>query len=360
MSERVRGFPAFGKGARHARSWWGRAWLQALEDTSLDQRVVRQGRRYANAGLVGTITVSPGLLSATVHDTDDNHRTTVRLTPLTDDEWRRFLGQIAAKTGHLAALLDREVPRELVDAAADAGVPLLPGIGDLDPECTCPGWELPCRHAAALCHQVAWLLDVDPWVLLLLRGREQAEVVAGARPDGGESAVEAFAREVPVLPPDPPVVDPGPLPEFEPAPGLDVAALGLLVGYAAARARAVLATGEWPALDERRDRVRAAATHPGLATRLDVDAREVLAWRQGGAPGLAALEESWNPGRAAHAAWRSGGLPDAEVWRNRWTVRDRQLRFATDGRWYGYRRENGSWWPAGTPDRDPAAVLGEL
>ncbi|MDU0294524.1 SWIM zinc finger family protein, partial [Saccharothrix longispora] len=182
MSERVKGFPAFGKGVRHARSWWGRAWLKALEDTSLDQAPLRQGRKYAHAGLVGTITVSPGRLDAVVHDPDDTYRTTVRLTPLTDAEWRRFLDRVAGKAGHLAALLDHEVPRDLVDAAADAGVPLLPGIGDLDPECTCPGWELPCRHAAALCHQASWLLDADPWVLLLLRGRDRDEVVAGARP----------------------------------------------------------------------------------------------------------------------------------------------------------------------------------
>ncbi|MEV0679205.1 SWIM zinc finger family protein [Actinosynnema sp. NPDC050436] len=361
MTERVKGFPAFGKGVRHARSWWGRAWSQAVEDTSLDQAPLRQGRKYAHAGLVGTITVSPGLLSATVYDTEDTYHTTVRLTPFTDAEWRRFLGQVAAKAGHLAALLDREMPRELAEAADDAGVRLLPGIGDLDPECTCPGWELPCRHAAALCHQASWLLDADPWVLLLLRGRAQDEVVAGARPAAGVRAVDAFAAPPADLPDDPPPAEPGPLPEFEPVDGLDVEALALLVADAAAKARDLLLTGRLPVLDERRDAIRMAAGHPGLAARLPASAREVAAWRQGGPVGLEVLEEPWTPAKAdahrAHAAWREADLPEAAVWRNRWTVRDRQVRYGRDGRWYPYRARSGGWEPAGSAGRDPAAAL---
>ncbi|MEU4803876.1 SWIM zinc finger family protein [Actinosynnema sp. NPDC023587] len=364
MTERVKGFPAFGKGVRQARSWWGRAWVRAVEDTSLDQAPLRQGRKYAHAGLVGTITVSPGLLSATVYDTGDTYHTTVRLTPFTDAEWRRFLGQVAAKAGHLAALLDREMPRELAETAADAGLDLLPGIGDLDPECTCPGWELPCRHAAALCHQAAWLLDADPWVLLLLRGRDQDEVVAGARPAAGVRAVDAHAAPPADLPEDPPLGELGPLPEFEPAPGLDVEALSLLVADAAAKARELLAVGHLPVLDDRRDRIRMAAGHPGLAARLPVTAREVGAWRQGGPTGLDVLEEAWTPAKAevnrAHTAWRDGALPEAKTWRNRWTVRDRQLRYGRDGRWYPYRSRADGWEPAGSAGRDPAVAFAEL
>ncbi|MFI9007718.1 SWIM zinc finger family protein [Actinosynnema sp. NPDC053489] len=361
MNDRVKGFPAFGKGVRHARSWWGKAWLRALEDTALDQAPLRQGRKYAHAGLVDTITVSPGRITATVYDTDDTHHTVVHVTQLTDGEWHRFLGQVAAKAGHLAALLDREMPRELADAAADAGVPLLPGIGDLDTECTCPGWELPCRHAAALCHQASWLLDADPWVLLLLRGRDRDEVIAGARPTAGVLATAAYAEPVRDLPDDPPPADLGPLPEFEPVAGLDVDVLRLLVADAAAKARAVLATGRWPASDDRQDRVRLAATQPALRDRLDVDPRAVRAWQQGGATALDVLERPWTPDKAAtaraRAAWSGGELPEPAVWRNRWTVGTRQLRLAPDGRWFPYRDTDGTWWPTGTPQRDPAAAL---
>ena len=50
-------------------------------------------------------------------------------------------------------------------------------MGDLDPECSCPDWEFPCLHAAALCYQVSWLLDADPFLVLLLRGRSESDLL---------------------------------------------------------------------------------------------------------------------------------------------------------------------------------------
>ena len=69
MSE-ARGFPAFGVQRRstQGRSWWARAWVQALEDTSLDSDQLRKGRRYANSGQVGTITISPGRIAAMLRE----------------------------------------------------------------------------------------------------------------------------------------------------------------------------------------------------------------------------------------------------------------------------------------------------
>lgn len=182
----VLGFPAFPKGLRRiprfARSWWGRAWLTAMEETALDSIQLRKGRRYAYGGHVGSITVSPGRLAATVYDdAGATYRTVVEVERLTDRQWERLLGAITAKAGHLAALLDGDVPHELVDAAQDVDVRLLPGLGDLQPHCSCPDWEFPCRHAAALSYQSAWLIDADPFVLLLLRGRGAAELLGDLR-----------------------------------------------------------------------------------------------------------------------------------------------------------------------------------
>jgi uncharacterized Zn finger protein len=379
MTDRVRGYPAFPKGPRRARTWWGQTWLQAVEDTSLDQGQMRLGRKFAVAGVVGTITVSPGRLAAAVYDVEDTYQTSVSLTPLSDAEWGRFLAQVAAKAGHIAALIDGDVPHDLVSAADDAGVQLLPGIGDLDPECTCPGWELPCRHAAALCTQASWLLDADPWVLLLLRGREQDEVLAELRLSDdrevrspGFLATEVFAAPVAPLPAPPPVVEPGPMPVFDPVLGVDVEALRWLVADAAARARELLTTGELPVLDEWQDRVRMACTvaDPGLTARLAAVGpglpRAMRAWGYGGVAALTVLDTPWSPSKAeaarARRAWEGEELPPATVWRNRWTVEAEglQLRFGRDGRWYPYREEGGDWWPAGPPDRDPAAALSEL
>ncbi|MER6799063.1 SWIM zinc finger family protein, partial [Amycolatopsis mediterranei] len=233
--DRVRGFPAFGAGGHLARSWWGRAWVRAMEDTALDLRQLKKGRKYAAAGLVGPITVSPGRLAAVVDDADGGpYRTQLRLAELSEPDWTRFLDRVASRAGHLAALLDRDLPPDLVEAA---GVDLLPGIGDLDPECDCPGWELPCRHAAALSFQASWLLDADPFLLLLMRGKGEREI---------REELESRTAPVPVVAPAADRV-PGELPDlagFRPsgapsipaAPGVPAEAFTLLVANAAARA----------------------------------------------------------------------------------------------------------------------------
>ncbi|MER5872982.1 SWF or SNF family helicase [Streptomyces sp. NPDC002044] len=190
-------------GRGFAHTWWGHAWLRALEDSALDGEQVRKGRRYARTGAVGAVSVRPGGLTAVVRDRDGTaHRTDVLVQEFTEAQWDRLLGLAAAESGHIAALLDREVPPELAEDAAEAGAELLPGIGDLDPRCDCGEWDH-CPHTAALCYQVARLLDQDPFVLLLLRGRGERGLLdelaerstAGADIEGASEGASAGACE---------------------------------------------------------------------------------------------------------------------------------------------------------------------
>ncbi|WP_166347001.1 SWIM zinc finger family protein [Phytoactinopolyspora limicola] len=182
MTELAKGFPAFParkRRTRRAQTWWGNAWIAALEDTSLDSDALRRGRAFAHGGHVGTITVSPGRISATVYGEDHApHETVVALEEFSATTWERLLDAVASQAGHVAALLERDMPYELAETASDAGVPLLPGIDDLEPSCTCDDWGHPCTHAAALCYQASWLLDADPFLLLLMRGRGDDELLA--------------------------------------------------------------------------------------------------------------------------------------------------------------------------------------
>lgn len=400
--DRVRGFPAFPRqprGARFATSWWGEAWIQAMEDTSLDRGRLSRGRTYGRTGRVDSITISPGRITAPVHGSGpDPYETLVTVEQLSAADWDRFLDQVAGRAGHIAALLDHDMPPDLVEAAADAGVPLLPGVGDLEPECTCLDWGYPCKHAAALCYQVSWLLDTNPFLLLLLRGRGEQELLqelqrrnarrGGSDADGEaaaqrpteEAAADAFATEPAALPaPPPPPSEPAPALVLPPTTAVDTAALGFLAANAAAIASDYLRHGAAQPADEWHDTVRIAAscrdervlTRLAKATRRRDDlVRAATAWTYGGSNGLDALQEAWTPQQAELArawaavlsAWDADDLPDVRTWRNRWTVHGRQaqLRYGTDRRWYPFREQDGQWWPAGAPDPDPVAVLTDL
>ncbi|NUR99101.1 MAG: hypothetical protein HOV67_28065 [Kribbellaceae bacterium] len=408
----AQGFPAFPAQRRstRGRSWWAQAWVQAMEDTSLDNGQLRKGRRYANSGQVGTITISPGRIAATVYAPEDTYEAVVRVDELSDDEWRRFREQFAARAGHVAALLDGEMPHDLVDAASDAGVALLPGIGDLDPSCTCDAWELPCQHAAALCYQVAWLLDADPFVLLLLRGRSRETLLnelqastaasaagrsaggvaggsAGGVPGGSVDGVVGGSAEggvahlgvsvadvlaaAPAALPEPPElpakisVDQLAVAGIEPPGGFRPSTLQLLVLDAARRARSVLNallhnTAVPEALDERQDTVRLAADFPELAG--ETVALSIQAWRYGGEPGLDVLEHTWTPDAAQLNRARTELLATDDdltvsTSANRLTLgSDTQLRLDRHGRWHPYRLVDGTWTPVGPPSKDPLVL----
>ncbi|WP_228045044.1 SWIM zinc finger family protein [Streptomyces ferrugineus] len=402
-----RTFPAFAPRAssdesRFAESWWGNAWVRALEEGALDAKRLARGRGYAQEGHVDAITVTPGLVLAYVRGSRPRpYRVQVRLRTLDDADWARFLDAVAERPGHIAALLDKEMPRTL----ADCGVPLLPGPGELDPRCSCPDRGHPCKHAAALCYQTARLLDADPFVLLLLRGRGERQLLdalsrlSAARaaraaqeqepaPLAGVRATEALdpQRRLPPLPaplPTPPHPEQPPVYPASPG-GPDPFALDQLATDAAARAHALLGTGRDPVgeLTLWQDAVRLAAARPGsgltaatralyaslasAADRTPADlARAVAAWRQGGLEGLAVLEEPWDPpaGRfdRARPLLLAADLPAFRPWRNHLThPRGHvQLRFGRDGLWYPYESEPGQddWWPRGTPDLDPVGAL---
>ncbi|MFE6364655.1 SWIM zinc finger family protein [Streptomyces sp. NPDC057806] len=395
-------FPAGGSGGTaFAETWWGNAWVAALEEGALDPKRLARGRGYAEQGHVDAITVTPGLVLAYVKGSRPRpYRVQVRLRTLDDADWERFLDVAAERPGHIAALLDKEMPHSL----AECGVPLLPGPGDLEPHCSCPDYGHPCKHAAALCYQTARLLDADPFVLLLLRGRGERELLdalsrlsaaraaraaqdQGPAPLPGVRASEALApRQLPPLPPPLPVPPhPEQPPVYPAAPGgPDPFALDQLATDAAARAHALLGTGRDPLAELTlwQDAVRIAAARPGsgltagsralyaslasAADRTPADlARAVAAWRQGGEAGLTVLEEPWDPpaGRfdRARPLLMAADLPAFRPWRNRLThPRGHvQLRLGRDGLWYAYESEPGheDWWPRGTPDLDPVAAL---
>ncbi|MGY0065908.1 SWF or SNF family helicase [Streptomyces sp. QTS137] len=399
--------PARGRG--FAQTWWGRAWLTALEGTALDTQQLTAGRRLARAGAVGAVSVRPGRITAVVQDRDRTaHRADVLLRELSDEQWDRFLDMAVERAGHVAALLDREMPPHLVEDAESAGVELLPDLGGLEPACDCGAWDH-CGHTAALCYQVARLLDQDPFVLLLARGRGERALLDALQSRGGPSsasgersrpegvdAAEAFAAGGirPALPGVAPLpAEPGVPPSLDtdapPAAGIDPSALEFLASRTAAQARRLLAEAlrdgheRQPVTPEptvARDAVRLAAGEPPRAVtdRLaDGSGRgreglavAVRAWRQGGAAALAVLDEEWSVdaktfarARAAlQSAWAESDEAQRPVFRfraNRWTLDGGrlQLRLGRDGSWWPYRKERGRWVPAGAAAQDPATAL---
>ncbi|WP_438486717.1 SWIM zinc finger family protein [Streptomyces sp. S186] len=402
-SSRARGFPAFParRGGRvRGRSFWAKSWAGAVEDAWPEEGPLKEGRTLARSGRIGPVTLGPGRIAADVYGGEEAFTTVLTPQELDDNAWERLWEHCADRPAVTEALLAGEVPEELLEAAEDARVGLLPGYADLGAECDCDGLDHPCPHATALGYQVGWLLDEDPWLLLLLRGRDAESALeelkcavlfqamtgtagdeddegpddedgtagpepgAGAGPDDRlwEANRQAYDRPAVPLPPLPPL--PGPLQRSgAPVTGIGADPLEVLAADAAVRARELLAalltsaTEPPPPLNGWQDTVRLAATHPDPRVRArlrescgDPDGldRAAAAWRTGGRAGLEVLEECWAPSEqetarartALLAAWDEAEAGEPSPFTadgNRWTLTGRGLQLR-QGR-------DGRWYP---------------
>ena len=167
------------RGAARSSTWWGKAWVRAVEEAAYAEGDLRRARTLARGGRVGGISITSGRMVAAVHDEHGLFTVDCRL-PVLDAEGRATLVEVvAAESGRIGSLLAGQLPHSLVEHADEAGVELLPFGTELEATCTCVGWLDPCPHALAVLSQVAWLVDADPLVLLHLRGLPRDDLLAG-------------------------------------------------------------------------------------------------------------------------------------------------------------------------------------
>jgi uncharacterized Zn finger protein len=376
-------------------TWWGRAWVVALEErAAVDPNRLPRGRTYARKGTVSGLVITPGEIKAKVRGHSPRpYGVTIRMRAFTPGQWEILLTTIAGQIGHTAALLDGELPTGLAEQVREAGADLLPGPGDLTPRCSCPDSANPCKHIAAVYYLVADEVDADPFVLFLARGRRWEElsvelrarrsraspssVRAVAPREVGLTPRAAFARRVASVPAVPAAPEaagrPAVLPVDPPAgTGLRAEILTALAADAAVRAWELLAgEAEAEELSFEEDVVRRAASLSEgevaeLAMAVGMPVRELagsaVAWREAGRGGLAAFRGSWQPrpGQLAEAKAElaEAGLPGrTTAWRNRLTHGDIQLRLGTEGRWYRLVKTGTEWLLDGPPVERPLDLI---
>jgi uncharacterized Zn finger protein len=173
--------------ARSARGdigehWWSRRFVEVLESFAMGSRLSR-GKAYARRGQVLGLDVAPGLVTARVQGSRRApYRVTIRLAPLSELMWAKTEVALAEQAIHCAHLLAGEMPPELEKVFAASGAPLFPKkANDLELACSCPDWEVPCKHLAATFYLLAESFDDDPFRILHWRGRSREALLTRLR-----------------------------------------------------------------------------------------------------------------------------------------------------------------------------------
>jgi len=164
-------------------TWWSKKWISALESFSNTSRLQR-GRRYARRGQVMNFKInSDGTVTGKVQGSAARpYSISVKIETFRSSDWNKILKEMGNQALFLAKLINGEMPEDIDEAFSAAGVSLFPkSRSQIKTHCSCPDWENPCKHIAAVHYVLGEEFDRDPFMIFKLRGMPEEQVIAKLR-----------------------------------------------------------------------------------------------------------------------------------------------------------------------------------
>jgi uncharacterized Zn finger protein len=171
--------------AQFTRTWWGKKFIEALEEFSDSARLGR-GRSYARNGKITEHQITDGKITAKVRGSvnpyfgvykEPLYKVSIEINQITAKDWSKVVALLGAKASLISRLLLGEVPDNIESTFAELQLHLLPHHRkEFKTECSCPDWENPCKHIAGVYYLVAAELDRDPFLLFELRGISRSKL----------------------------------------------------------------------------------------------------------------------------------------------------------------------------------------
>ncbi|HEX3782429.1 MAG TPA: SWIM zinc finger family protein [Pseudonocardiaceae bacterium] len=193
------GIKARSKRGEIAQTWWSRRFIEVLESFGMGGRLLR-GKNYARAGQVLSMSLSTSVVVAQVQGSrPEPYRVRIAVKAFSGPEWSRITEALARQAIFAAKLLAGEMPTDIEDVFTHLGLKLFPAtMRELSMDCSCPDWEVPCKHLAATCYLLAESFDADPFEILAWRGRDRQQLLDGLRRmRGGRQTRHATQDEAP-------------------------------------------------------------------------------------------------------------------------------------------------------------------
>ena len=164
----------------YGNTWWGQAWVEALEGMGTNR--LMRGKTYANAGRVKNIKISDGKLSASVKGSYyGSYNIKISLEKFSKNEIKKIKEIITENSSIAIELGMGNLPESLLELIKKEKITLLPKIWrDLKSSCSCPDSANPCKHLAAVYYMLANEIDKDPFIIFNLKGIEKKELIDSA------------------------------------------------------------------------------------------------------------------------------------------------------------------------------------
>src|SRR5262249_2556513 len=97
-----------------------------------------------------------------------------------------------------AKLLAGEMPDDIEEAFKAVDIPLFPAKArELVTNCSCPDIANPCKHIAAVYYLLGEQFDVDPFLILTVRGRTREQIIEALRKLRAAAVQDVVVEEAP-------------------------------------------------------------------------------------------------------------------------------------------------------------------
>ena len=192
---------------------WSERWRSVMNDRGYTDA----GESSTNKFRISRLEIDAGRISASVIDSTigrdkREYSVVVELPEWQDEQWQNVIELLGRQALYAAQLLAGEFPDELEILLREEGLPLLPEEHEsIRVTCSCDDASsgapnMSRSYVAAVVQNAGEMLDEDPWLLLLLRGRRRQQVLRALRRMRG---MNGDANGVSLVSPTPQVLSSG-------------------------------------------------------------------------------------------------------------------------------------------------------
>ena len=162
-----------------AKTFWGKAWCDNLENYSDYENRLPRGRTYVRNGSVIDLKISAGEVKALVMGSS-LYQVAVAVEAVPEKQWKEIGADCAGSIDSLVELLQGKLSKAVMERICKPGAGLFPAPREIKFNCSCPDWASMCKHVAAVLYGVGARLDQQPELIFALRRVDARDLVAQA------------------------------------------------------------------------------------------------------------------------------------------------------------------------------------
>lgn len=162
-----------------AKTFWGKAWCNNLEQYSDYANRLPRGRTYVRNGSVIDLKIAAGEVRAQVMGSSI-YTVDVTVTAVPEKQWQAIGAGCAGSIESLVELLQGKLSKGVMEQICQSDTGLFPAPREIKFKCSCPDWASMCKHVAAVLYGIGARLDQQPELLFSLRQVDAKDLVAQA------------------------------------------------------------------------------------------------------------------------------------------------------------------------------------